>query len=153
MLSSGDSPAVEYCMGLCFLICHNLCVREARVAGREDCTVPMCTGGWVSTTCFCLAHGAVVACSCAGSGQGQDSWHTQPVSQTAMPESRRWAAEMWSLYLSFCPLYLEECTKITKGKIGATELWKDEILAFLCIGDLSTYIIQMRSVYTLKKKH
>lgn len=81
-------PTVAYCMGPCCLVCHSLGVREAKVVGMDDHTVPECSGGWASTTCFCLAHGTAILHSCAGSGQGQDSWHTQVVSHRAMPE--RW---------------------------------------------------------------
>lgn len=67
---------VGYCMGKFCLVCHSLGAREAEVVEMEDHTFPECSGGCVSTTSFCLAHGTAILRSCAGSGQGQDSWHT-----------------------------------------------------------------------------
>lgn len=89
-------------MGPCFLVCHSLGDREAEAVGREDPVVPECSGGWVPTTCFCLAHGTAILLSPAGSGQGQDSWHTHRL----YPREPCQGDGTESLLLSFCPLYV-----------------------------------------------
>lgn len=112
MLGSEDSPTVGYCMGLCFLICHNLCVREARVVGRKDRAVPLCTGGWVSTACCCC-----IQLCWLRAGAGQVAYPgCLPKSHARELEVSGWNV-VFVIKLLSTVCYLEECTEITKWKI------------------------------------